>query len=177
MGPGISLDVDYVYTYLFTQAASSDMSFTYRFNRAHGRTLKRIYNMPFSDVVTTNGRYFAGNVAGGICSTFYSMLDNERLQQFNVDCTKQEDWLIIEPFAKASAMTSIDIYEASWTTLDSFEGSQYSDSDGTVKRGISLEQEKLYQFFATTVTNALNWHTTVVCQKVCTISAAGITCQ
>ena len=111
---GFSVLIPYVYCYKNALNGSAQ-TVSLRFNRGHGRRLQRIYTTSFSGDETLNNTYncmnfnitnvgppvLYGNQNGGIISSFYSMLNNQRIQEINLTCSNYDDWNFLQQKLKA----------------------------------------------------------------------------
>ena len=59
--------------------------------------------------------YDHDNLAGnGKVNQFYTMLDNERLQEFNLNTATFDDYLMLLPKLKGSVIQNANIYYHNW---------------------------------------------------------------
>src|SRR6185437_5776687 len=101
----------YVYSYK-ANLGSSSQSIQYRFNRGHGRSLKKIYHIPFHNTETTNTQYDNGNVNGAKITALYSLLDNNRLQEITPTSSTAvgEDFLYQKPMLEGSVILNQNMF-------------------------------------------------------------------
>lgn len=119
-GEGFSMLVPYIYSTKLGLPASTSQSMSVRYNREHGLKLKKILYAPFNTVEQLNTVYDHSNlsnvgVAGAKINNFYIQIDNQRLQQFNVDCTNLSgqslDYLCMQQFLKGSILCTSNLYQ------------------------------------------------------------------
>ena len=89
---GLTYLIPYVLQFKNSPAASTSQSVTVRFNRGHGAKLIKIYHSIYNLAESLNLAYEHNNINGAKLQRYYSMLDNERIQEFELDCTKLDDW-------------------------------------------------------------------------------------
>lgn len=191
-GNGFSVLIDYVHPFIYNTGVNSNSgtnAISYKFNRGHGMRLKRIYHAVYNYGVATNASlsifaHFnnANGVSGNIVATYYTMLDNQRIQQFNVDCTTATDYLLNKHLLKGSPLESINVYQYNWFHVDSFDGMTLVEKNDNEEVGLDLSLEKKWDWFATLPATLvfpgafpLNYHTYAITQKLLTVSNAGIT--
>jgi len=115
-----------------------------RFNRGHGIRLKKIFHSVFNsaETVSTSTDNAAGNIrvrataydndnrfypaTGGDgvvrpkVNTFYTMLDNERIQEFNLTCASFDDYKLLKDKLAESMIQSSDMYYYNWFWIEDF---------------------------------------------------------
>ena len=176
---GLSVLMPYVYGNKINLAAGS-VSVSLKYSRANGLKLLKIYHM-LSSNTETNGTvsYNTSNVAQAELTDFYSNLNNNRLQQFNVTCANGEDWMLLKNLLKGSLYVSQNVYKYNWVWIDDFSGSisplnesPVPDTDNFMK-GIDLSSEQKWDIFMTTAAQ-LNHFTFSICQKMLVVNSSGI---
>lgn len=177
---GLSLLVPFIHQNKASLNGTSQ-SVTLRYNRGHGLKLRKIFHSLYNAAEVLNTAYERTNIAGATTVTnYYTMLDNSRLQEFNVDCTAGDDWMIIKDKLKGSAVLSYNQFGYQWLHLEDFTHMR-SPADLPMKPdehnllcGVDLNVERKWDFFGTTA-NA-NWihYSFAVCDKLLTIGAQGI---
>lgn len=180
---GLQVLIPYVYTYKFNSSNASSHSTSYRFNRGHGRKLLKVYTSAFNNTETTNVAYDCSNVGTAKINQFYTMLDNERLQEYNLATATFDDYSMLRPKLKGSVIQSSNIYYYNWFWVDDWSGyvDKHTAPDMTdnLETGLDLNRERKYDFYALSVNNIgsaqYNYYTFAITQKLLTISTAGIT--
>ena len=154
-----------------------------RYDRSHGIRLSKIYHTVYNASAGKNLVHNNSNVSAAVTSNFYTMLDSERLQEFNVDCSKAQDYMLLQERIAGSVIQDPNMYSYNWFWLDDF--SDYlSPSDlpiyppeNNLLRGLSLEEQRKWEFVATMATTGdqLTHYTFAVFQRILSVSSSGIT--
>lgn len=176
---GLRLLVPYTIAGKYTSTPSTTQNVQQRINRAWGRTLLRVYHSVFNNVETEIHAYNNYNVGGtSTVQSFYSTLDNDRLQEVNLSCVTQDDYLFLQEMLKGTAIQSAAHYQSGWTWVDDWTGaspSEYRKTDNG-ECGLTLAQERLWQIYMTmAAANAFNHYSFFVTQKMLTITPTQIT--
>lgn len=179
---GFSTLIPYIYCYK-TALNGSTHTISLRFNRGHGRRLQKVYTSSFTSTETLNNAYNCSNLAvatglnGNIVSSFYSMLNNQRIQEINMNCAKYDDWNFLQQKLQGCVIQNSNIYGFNWFWVDDFtELEKLYHSNPNDDIGIPLDVEQKYDLYLTmNGTLNRNNYTFAVCQKMLTVSAAGIT--
>lgn len=160
-----------------TTLASNSQNISVRYNRAHGRKLKKIYWAPYNGTDTINNSY--DHEVTGKITDFYTMLNNVRTTQFNYVIANGLDWMDHKYCLTGSCINSSDEYYYNWTFIQDFTAcdkeSNTPDDESNTDDGYILEDEVKYDIVAITANNQHNYYVFAVCMKDLTISSAGIT--
>lgn len=180
---------------IFKQGAitGTSQSTTVRLNRAHGRRLLKIYHSMFggSSNTTLEDKNFAYCNAIGAnatynlndMSSYYTALQNQRLQDWQITLSTFDDWLIQQKRLEGSLVLNSDILRYNFFHLDDFTGSEKSvDKEYLEKNqmvGVPLDIEQRYDWFSnhTTAAKQLNHYDFVITQKLLQITPQGIMCD
>lgn len=179
---GITIPIPYVYTYK-TNLSSTSQSLSLRFNKAHGKKLRRIYHAPFHNVENSVTAYMRDNIGGAkTVSNFYTLLNNDRLQEFNVDCSKAQDYMLLNHKLKNSTFVGVDSYQYVWFWVDDFTSekplSSPESKDIFLSSGIDLSAEQKWDIYMTTANNrALNHYNFAITEKELLIRPGAIQVQ
>ena len=126
------------------------------------------------------------------------MLDNERLQEFNMSCANYDDYMQMRSKLKGSVIQDADMYYYNWVWIEDFTNNMNkAESDNDTKEvGLDLSIEHKWDFYgqqmnvqanpgpdsatgsfngANSNNGSYNHYTFAVTQKILTVSAAGIT--
>jgi hypothetical protein len=188
-GTGLEILFPYVYGNKVNLTGNSQ-SVSLRFNRGHGLRLLKVFHLPIWGAETIQTAYDSSNINGTKINNFYTLLNSNRLQEFNVDCTQQEDYMLLKDKLRGSVISSSNMYQHNWTWVDDFSGyisaidenSQHPDDDTFVK-GIDLSTEQKWDIYLTVTGSALasivgqtalNHYTFAVTQKMLVIGPGGI---
>lgn len=177
---GLSILMPYVYGNKVLLAAGS-VAVSLRFNRGHGLKLLKIYHQPIlgPETIGTTA-YLANNAASAEITDFYTLLNNQRLQEFNITCANGEDWMLLKDRLKGSCMISRGVYNYNWVWLDDFSGyiapinENIRPDDDNFIRGIDLSTEQKWDIFLTQAAANLSHYTFSVTQKMLVINSSGI---
>lgn len=176
---GFQMLMPYVHGYKSNSGAGST-SVSLRFNRGHGDRLLKVYYAPFNNDETTNTTYDHSNVGGAKISNYYTMLNNSRLQEFNVvvSPTVNEDYVLNKDLLEKSVIQSSNMYRYNWFHVDNFSGLDLKDGQKAFTHtvGLPLEIEQKWDIYNTTAV-AVNNYCFAVCQRTLKISSAGIEVQ
>lgn len=185
---GFNMMIPFVYRYK-NNLSSDSQSVSIRLNRAHGAVCKKIIHSMFANVEAASNTMFDHSNIGANASTalkvteYYTMLDNSRIQQFNLRATLNngEDYIYHKKMLKGSVLQNQEIYSYNWFHCDSFENQIAPldnlpvDKDNLIT-GIDLSIERKWDFVGQTTINATHNHYTFVCvEKALSISPSMIT--
>jgi hypothetical protein len=178
---GLSILLPYVYTSRFVSSASTSQNVSLRYNRGHGLRLLKIYHSVFNGTETINNIYDHTNVAAAKVSSFYTMLDNNRMQEFNISPSLNEDYLLLNDKLRGSVVMSSSMYNYNWFWLDDFTGTispleepKQPEDESNFIQGLDLNTERKWDIVMTTANSGFNHYTFSITQKLLTISNNGI---
>jgi hypothetical protein len=174
---GMSFLTPYPHVYK-TALAGGSQNVILRFDRGHGRKLKKIYHSVFNNAENKNTAYDHDNRADAKITEFYTTLDSKRVQDFNVDTSALEDYMLLKPKLDGSALMNSNVYQYNWFWVDDFTGdAPLWKKDHNVSEGLSLAQERRWEFVSTTAGANLSHYTFAVLEKEVKITPQGITCD
>jgi len=166
----MTLPIPFLYSYKIPKT-STTQTVELRFDRNHGKKLRRIYHAPYHNTESGATAYARDNIKGlNTVTSFYSLLNNDRLQEFNVNTANAEDYMILNPRIKDSCFPNVDSYQNNWFWVDDFtsEGPlcKNSSQDITLSSGIDLNSEQKWSIYMT-MANAreINHYNFVVTEK------------
>jgi hypothetical protein len=178
---GHRLVVPYVQQYML-QNNTAASAINLKLNVGYGQRLLRIYNVVYSNAVNTTGMQYLchNNVGNALVSSYYTTLNNSRLQDQDIVCARHMDYQEMKYMLKGSAIQGARSYRAvhchidNWTAGKSKDWAQ-ADSDEIVD-GLSLEMEQSYSWYPN-VPNATPraYYSFMIVQKELNISASMIT--
>lgn len=178
MTSGMNILIPYVTSQKFTgsSAASALDVQTLRLNRAHGRKCRRILTT-FVDENTANEGYMNRNTAGARIANFYSNLQNNRIQEFDIDCTAYDDYVLLKNQLKDKCTIGYEHYAYNWFWIDDFsDHSEEVLSDGSISCGISLDEEQRYDLNVTkaAVARSYVYYSYAICEKILSVGPSGV---
>jgi hypothetical protein len=184
---GIIIPFTYVFRSSFS-AATVSQNVSIRLNRAYGKTLKRIYHVIYNNTQTGITRYDHQNTYttaspnDGIKS-YYTTLDNDRRQEFDISTTRNEDWLLIRNDLEGSLVDRASTYRYKWFVLDKFDDDHVEKKIDWIDSGIPLDYERKWDYIGTSGDGAggngttAQHYTYAVVTRVLGINAEGIFIQ
>ena len=163
---GLNIPIDYVHSYK-TNLSSTSQTVSLKFNAGHGQTLKKVIHAAFANTETTWYAYDHVNTSQSKISSFYSMLDNERLQEINLTCSTYDDYLFLKKQLAGTPIMNANIYNANWFWCDDW--SDRIDNKNVVA-GLPISgTEHKWDIYMTTANANHNHYTFAVCQKILSI--------
>jgi len=179
---GLNILIPYVYTYKFNLGGGSQ-TVSIRLNRGNGRKLKKIYHSVFNTAESSRTAYdnderpYIANIPK--VTSFYTLLDNQRLQEFDLNLLNLDDYLYQKDKLKDTLFFSSDIYYYNWAWLEDWTGltdKTIAPTDtSNLETGISLDLERKWDFYGTMVAANYNHYTFAITEKMLTITSQGIT--
>jgi hypothetical protein len=173
----MSILVPYVYTYKTNLGVSTSQNVSLRFNRGNGRRLKKIYHSLFHNTESSNTAYDHSNDNAGRITNYYTLLNNNRLQEYNLDCTQLDDFMLIKKQLKGSVIQTSAVFTYNWFHLEDFTGmydDNHRDDKDNLETGLPLELEQKWDIYLTTASAAYNHYSFAITEKMLTISSSGI---
>lgn len=176
---GMSILIPYVHSYK-TNLNGGTQSVSLRFNRGHGIRLHKIYHSLFNSVDTINTAYDNSNVGSTKCSSFYTMLNSSRLQQFDISPAEYEDYMLLKDKLFSSVLQTSNVYQYNWCWIDDFSENINPDEKSIMTKadnyetGLNLSLEQKWDIYITNANVALNHLSFAVCQKLLTVGPSGI---
>jgi len=108
------------------------------------------------------------------------MLDNNRIQEYNLTCANGDDYIYLKDQLKGSILESSNVYYYNWVWIENWGGynekSHLPSNSENLETGLDLSSERKWDFYGMTMTNANYTHYSfAITQKMLTVSSAGIT--
>lgn len=153
---GLQVIVPYVYSYLYNSPAGSSSAVQQRVNAGFGQRLLNIYHTMFNrlDKSATSMDVSNGHAKNAKLVSYQTSLDNNNLQEYLVECDKNQDYQLLKPILKGSCIQNLDDYRHSRVTIDSWRkgpSSEWKDRDATELDGLPLESERIWAINQNTV--------------------------
>jgi len=108
------------------------------------------------------------------------MLDNNRIQEYNLSCAAGDDYIYLKDQFKGSIIESSNVYYYNWVWIENFAGyveksGKVGDSDN-IESGLDLSLERKWDFYGISMVNDnYNHYTFAITQKMLTVNSTGIT--
>ena len=154
-----------------------------KLNIGYGQRILRIYNAIFSNTANLTGMQYLchSNVANRLVTSYYTTLNNSRLQDQDVSCVGMTDYTQMKDMLKGCAIQGARSFRAvhahidNWTAGKSCEWPK-ADSDEVVD-GLSLEMEQSYSWYPTVPADGFTraYYSFMIMQKELNISSSMIT--
>lgn len=184
---GLTIPIPFYYSYKQAIQTSTNQSISIRMNSGHGKKLRRIYHTPIyleslvSAYLRDNTVYDSGTKVK-IINSFYTTLNNDREQDFNIDCIKRQDYMLLSHKLKDSVVLDAEMYQNKWFWVSDYtsEAPLHSkeSQDVSLSSGVPLASEQKWEIYMTLpVAKTLNHYTHVVVEKELNIRPGNITCN
>jgi hypothetical protein len=184
MSGTFSVTMPFIYSYLATLTGTSS-NVSLRFSTSHGRSIIKIIHTIWSSTEQALTAYDSSNIAGAKLTSYYTLLDGERLQEFTPDCVGTnnfDDYMLNKKFLHGSSITTRENYQYNWFHQDSFvasdiESKELPAPESNLVMGKSLENGDIkWDFYGTMASNvtAYNHYTFVIAQRVLSIAPNAI---
>lgn len=171
---GMSVLIPYIHSYK-TNLTGTSNAISLRFSRGHGVSLERVYTLTTTGTESAASRYDA--VVTGNFTSFYSLLDSKRIQEFDINvATLDYDWM--KESEKKGRVVSLQLSNDStnFAHSDSWCGSDLECAINQHISGLSLDQEKKYDVYFTRPAgvDSFNYYSIAVCQRQLLCGPSGI---
>lgn len=172
---GMSVLIPYPHTYKVNVPTGTAQNVSVRLNRAHGSSVERIYTYFKSGAEEKDTRFDAKT---GDFSSLYALLNSRRLSEFDykIDAPNSDiDWLLRDRYRGLAVNADNENKDNNLTWEDSW-CSGLECARKQIQAGLSLEGAEIkYELFVTlNNSQPTNYYQSVICQKQCMISSAGI---
>jgi hypothetical protein len=167
---GMEILIPYTHVYKTVQTGTSH-AVSLRLSNGHGVSLERIYTIPLTGAEEKDTRYVSN---AALMTSFYTILDSKRLQQFDVLGGTTKDYLWLRKDESKDRVVSIK--QANSTTNFAWSDSwcrELECAKHQLAGGLDLSVERKYDFYATGNANT-NYYQAAVCQKILRIGAGGV---
>lgn len=179
---GYKIYSPYVF-YNKTNLDGTSQNVSLRFDRSHGQRLMKIYHSLFNNTESDHTMYDHNNLADNKVAEFYTQLNSQRQQEFNLDTSAYDDYMLLKDKLKGSLILSANVYAYNWFWLEDFSDQiapsekPLSSADGpdqNLKRGLDLTSDVKWDFIGVTTANANhNHYSYAVVQRELSISPEG----
>jgi hypothetical protein len=177
---GLSVLIPYVYQFKNTIATSTSQNISLRFNSAHGLSLCKVYTAPYNAVETISTAFDHANANGAKVSSYYTMIDNSRLTEFDLTCTDAEprDYMFMKDTIRGTPIEDFNVFRYNWLHIDDFcKDNQVSDDPNVLSGLLLTRQEVKWDLQATTANATFNWYTFAVCKRMLKITSNMVSIQ
>lgn len=176
---GLSITIPYVHSQKMN-LTGTNQTVSVKYNRANGSRLKKVYFVPYHATESANTAYTHNNIAGAMLTNYVLYQNSVRINQFNYNPLKMDDYKEQKQMLKGSCILSSDefYYNFSYCLNYSvnFSPMDYSTfpSSDTWLDGYPMDDELKLDMECTTAGNALNWYIFACFEKTLTINNSGI---
>lgn len=150
-------------------------------NRNDGMFLKRVYTGVLHNTTTSYTMYDTTNISGAKVTSFYTTLNSKRLQDYNITCANDDDYMLLKDRLKGSCILSANVYDYNWFWVDCWdEPTPFWARDGLNQnkiQGIDLSTSQSTNIQLTTPSANHNIYRFIVTGRAIKISKNGIELQ
>jgi hypothetical protein len=171
---GMSILIPYIHAYK-TNLQGTSNAVSLRFSRGHGISLERVYTLTTTGAEGAATRY--DSVIATNFTSFYSLLDSKRLQEFDVNVASR-DFVWMKDAENKGRVVSLQLSNDinNFAFSDSWCGNDLECSIHQHISGLSLDQEKKYDVYFTRPLGVLNYnyYSVAVCQRQLLCGPSGV---
>jgi hypothetical protein len=186
---GLTVAIPYLYSYK-TALSGTSQNLSTRLNSGHGISLLKAITVPYDRAEDVNTTYNHNNLSAARVTSLYTLMNNNRLQEFDIECKANTDldWMAMFDKLKGSVIQSKDMYKYNWFYEDSFDyvtgmNDEKNVDEQNLMSGLSLKEEIKYDVYTTipsftvgTDTNSpINWWSFFVVNRMLHIASDKIT--
>ena len=173
---GLSIPIDYVHSYRNSQDAG-DATVDVRLSPAHGVTLTKVFHV-ISAGDGKNERYntrFFDNGLAGVnnvkdADSFYTLVNDLRRQDYNMDLASGEDYDYLKPYLKGSCVSKRSTFQEAWSWVDDFAGKLRNPSNSGVVVGLQIPSSGVsWGIYVQNQQGRRSHYSYACCQKVLSI--------
>lgn len=174
---GLQLTIPWVNDFSYTHVSAGENSLIRKLNSRNGRRLLRVYVAPFG--TSSVGINYCNNYneSDAQLTTFQSSINNQPLQTYVLDLSKNEDWWYMSQKLEGSVYTGCRPWKQNWVWVDDFcniaRSVDFPKYD-SVDSGLDLLDEKDYSVVCNTAAAGLNMRVFAITQKHMQASSAGL---
>lgn len=166
---GLKVNLPYIYELKVSTTGASVQNIQQRFNRGHGKRLQSIYWSPYEPTETLGvtydrSNYDAGTYAIGTkITTFYATVNNNRLQQYDLNCGNGEDFLLQRNILVGSCVASPAesainfLYTHHFDEAYSTGNQPLTPGKTNFSDGLPLDQEQIIVIVPTTAVSCVHY--------------------
>jgi hypothetical protein len=151
MSGGLSLILPYIYHSQNTIRDSSSHTITIRSNSSNGFSMCKVYSAAFNTDEKWDKTYDHSNIDGTKVSSYYTLLDNTRLTEYDITCRDIEprDYMNMKATIKGTCLEPYGVFKYNWVHVDDFCNAAELQDDPNVVVGIPLTtSEKKWDLYA-----------------------------
>lgn len=169
--------------FVYSNKVASDvgpLSIQLKYNNTHGRNLMKIYHSCFNSDETMNTCFDHSNINGLKFTDYYTRLDGNRVQDFNISTATADldDWKLHQDKLKKSVIMTSNIYQYNWFHCDDFTGCQpLCESNDNDEQGLDLSLQRVWDLTGSVVNNPCIQYTWAVVSKQVSVTPDGIILQ
>lgn len=170
---GMKLLIPYVQSYKSSNQGPSQ-TITQQFDSSSGRTLMKVFHVPYNNLENYDAAYDRSNVYGRTQKTlsYYTNLNGKREENLTINTQGGDptngyfyyDYLLMRKFLKGSVTSNLDVFQYNWfheSNYCDFPNQKVFDDDGNVISGVPLNSQPLqWAFVGNSMTSAAYQHYT-----------------
>ena len=168
---GMTVSIPFVHSYK-TNLTGTSHAVSLRFSRGHGKKLQKIIHASYPNAETLNNRFNTTNVAGAKITRYYTLLNNRRVQEFDLEANST-DYLTLKEYLHDSVVQNQGVFDFNWAHVEDWTGGEKDLADSGKQSGLDLSIEQKYDVYLTTG-GALNHYDFAVCTKDLMVNASGV---
>eukprot|EP00732_Lithocolla_globosa_P002892 Lithocolla_globosa_v1_NODE_2056_length_2188_cov_186.682607.p1 type:complete len:447 gc:universal NODE_2056_length_2188_cov_186.682607:1671-331(-) len=170
------------YVYSNKQSLSSDsQNLSVRYNIAHGQKLKKVLISPFSSTETSSTTFDNRNIPGGGAPSekvtdYYTLVNNVRRTQFNVDVSNGDYWMLHKNIFNNSGIQSSNESHYNFVIVEDFTADiPVGVNEDNLNDGLALDTEVKIDVNMTTISATYMHYVYAITLKKITVGRSGIT--
>lgn len=174
LSSGMSVMYPSATVYKTTLQPSTVHAISVRASRGMGERLERVFTSWVQGIESPDTLYVG---TASTVASFYSLLDSQRQQEFNVTTADEGYRTVLRPLLKDKAASAIGNLEKEFAFQESWCDDMTNCAANQERAGKDLNVERKYDFYAqynAARATASNYYTTVVCQRQLMLMASGV---
>lgn len=178
---GLSYDIPFIHGMKFNMSGTYQ-SVNFIISPFMGSRLLRIYISHYNNDESLNTVYDRDNTAGAKVTSFFTTLDNEKLQQYDLVCANYDDYYYMRQYIEKSCIINSDMYQYFNVWIENFcDGNDNAETrlkkmrSGTIVDGKPILKDWKYEKNLTcATTDALNHYVFILTLRRITINSNGV---
>lgn len=172
--------VNYITNNISSTTSGTSQNPTIKVTGSMGKTLQKIYYIPYLTNGSLNSTYWHDNTSGATLGVLNSFLDDKPLQTSDMDTTNFDDYMLVREQLRGSCLFSKDEYYFNWCWVQDFTGGtimRCDEDEENVVDGLVLTgyERRFYIKANAMVSQAYDHRFFTVTQKILKITNSEIT--